>query len=118
MHARPPSRSGVPPGTGTKGPRSQDDDCQRERLDRLAADKRAYRARLKAGGASLKGVEVADLNALIEALLDLHWLPEGESENRKALVAAVGALLDDLAKPYRRVKSCPERTDRRRKPRL
>jgi hypothetical protein len=50
-------------------------------------------------------VPVTDINALIEALLDLHWLPEGESENRKALVAAVGALLDDIAKPYRRVRN-------------
>jgi hypothetical protein len=79
--------------------------AQRERLDKLATDKRAYRARLASGGASLKGVPVTDINALIEALLDLHWLPEGESENRKALVAAVGALLDDIAKPYRRVRN-------------
>ena len=37
------------------------------------------------------------------------------SEDRKALVVAVGAALDDIAKPYRR---CPVRTDKGRTPRL
>lgn len=64
---------------------------------RKAAIKRAYRARLKAGGASLKGVPITDIDALTEALIRLKWLDRAESEDRKLLVAAVGALLDDLA---------------------
>jgi hypothetical protein len=70
--------------------------------ERWRLSKRAYRTRLAAGGASLKGVPVTDVNALTEALMDLHWLDEAKSEDRKALAAAVGALLDDIAKPYRR----------------
>ena len=45
---------------------------------------------------------MTDVNALTEALMDLEWLPEEKSKDRKALVAAVGAMLDDIAKPYRR----------------
>ncbi len=66
----------------------------------------------------LNGLPVSDIDALTEAVIALEWLPEEKSEDRKALVAAVGALLDDIAKPYRRVKSCPRRTDRRCKPRV
>ena len=69
----------------------------RQRLDKRAACKRAYRARLEAGGASLKGVPIKDLNALIAVLINLRWLPEARSEDRNAIAAAVGALLDDLA---------------------
>ncbi len=90
----------------------------REQLDRLAADKRDYRRLIEDGGAVLSGVPVTDIDALTEAVIALEWLDEDKSEDRKALLAAVGAMLDDIAKPYRRVKSCPERTDRRRKPRL
>jgi hypothetical protein len=90
----------------------------RGHLDKLAADKRAYRSLIEDGGAVLKGLPVKDIGALTEALMDLEWLPEAKSEDRRALLAAIGALLDDIAKPYRRVKSCPERTDKRRKPRL
>ena len=82
---------------------------ERERLDKEAADKRAYRALIEAGGAPLKSVPVTDINALIEALIDLHWLKESEAEDRKALVVAVGALLDDIAKPYRRPLSGADR---------
>jgi hypothetical protein len=73
---------------------------ERERLDRLATNRRKYRARLSSGGASLKGVPIKNLNALIAVLSDLRWLPEEKSEDRKALVEAVGALLDDLAKAH------------------
>ena len=87
---------------------------ERERLDKLAADKRDYRSLIEGGGAVLKGVPVTDINALTEALLDLHWLDENKSEDRAALVAAVGAVLDDIAKPYRRPPLSDRRTDTRR----
>jgi len=73
-----------------------DDPEGRERA-KQAATKRAYRARLKAGGASLKGVPITDINVLTGALIELGWLPEDQSEDRKAIAAAVGAMLDDLA---------------------
>lgn len=41
-------------------------------------------------------IQVADLAGVIEALLDLGWLDEGEAEDRKAIGDAVGLLLDDL----------------------
>jgi len=69
-------------------------DRKRER-SRLV--KRAWRSRLKAGGAVLT-VPIADINGLTGVLMDLHWLAEDRSEDRTALVIAVGALLDDLAR--------------------
>jgi hypothetical protein len=74
---------------------------ERERLDKQAADKRVYRHLIDDGGAVLKGLPVRDINGLIEALLDLHWLPEGQAEDRKAICAAVGALLDDIVSRHR-----------------
>ncbi len=91
MHDRPPARR--------RRPRT--DPRIRRRLDRAAANRRTYRARLKAGGASLKAVPVTDIVALIEALIELRWLDENKSEDRAALVAAVGALLDDIASRHR-----------------
>jgi ABC transporter substrate binding protein len=38
-------------------------------------------------------VPVKDLNALIECLLELHWLSENESEDRKQIAAAAGGLM-------------------------
>jgi hypothetical protein len=69
--------------------------AERAHLDKLAADKKAYRDLIENGGALLRGLQVRDVNALTEALLDLRWLKECQSEDRKAL-------LDDIAKPYRR----------------
>jgi hypothetical protein len=67
-----------------------DNDKRRER--RLATErKRRYRALDKAGGAVLS-VPIKDLNALIETLLELRWLGEHESEDRKQIAIAVGAL--------------------------
>ena len=80
MHDRPPD----------------DDPKRRERLDREAADKRAYRALIDDGGAVLRGMPVHDINGLTELVTELGWLKEAKSEDRKALVAAVGAMLDDL----------------------
>ena len=72
---------------------------------RLASRRKArYRAVQAAGGAILQ-VKVADLNALTDALLTLRWLSEGESEDRRQIAAAVGAMLDDLAESQRR--KCP-----------
>jgi hypothetical protein len=45
---------------------------------------------------------VADLNAVAEVLLDLNWLQEASSEDRKAIGAAVGKLIDDLAASRKR----------------
>ncbi|WP_409188907.1 hypothetical protein [Bradyrhizobium sp. RDM4] len=116
MLTRPPARARG--RTGTAVPVLDSDDADRAHLDKLAADKRFYRRLIAGGGAVLKGVPVTDIDALIEAVVDLDWLPEETSEDRKALLAAVGAMIDDIAKPYRRAKSCPVRTDRPRKPRL
>jgi hypothetical protein len=72
-----------------------------ERRAQEAERKRRWRARQKAGGAVLP-VPIADLNALIATVLDLGWLPVQESEDRRAIAKAVGALLDDLAASWRR----------------
>lgn len=101
MHDHPP-RSRRRPRTDLKRERRRLAPGERDRLDKLAADKRAYRMLIDDGGAVLRSVPVKDIDALIEALLDLHWLPENKSEDRATLVAAVGAVLDDIAKPYRR----------------
>jgi hypothetical protein len=62
-----------------------------------AQRKRRYRARLSSGGGVL-AVPVRDLNRLIGTLLTLRWLAEDKSEDRCAIGAAVGAMLDDLAR--------------------
>ena len=100
MHDRTPSRRRQ--RTAKERQRRRLAPGERERLDREAANRRTYRARLAGGGASLKGVPITDVNALIEAVMDLQWLDAAKSEDRAALVLAVGALLDDIAKPYRR----------------
>lgn len=46
---------------------------------RATERKREYRKRLKDGSGVLS-VPVKDLNAVIEVVLDLHWLPEGKFE--------------------------------------
>jgi hypothetical protein len=43
-------------------------------------------------------VPTRDINKLIDALVTLRWLDISVSEDRKQIGAAVGALLDDLAK--------------------
>ena len=62
---------------------------------RRAKLKRDYRRLIDGGGAVLKSLPVRDINGLTEALIELRWLKEAESEDRKALAAAVGALIDD-----------------------
>jgi hypothetical protein len=57
--------------------------------------KRRWRKHLKDGGAVLR-VPVKDINATTGVLLDLRWLPLAESEDRKRIGEAVGALIDDL----------------------
>ncbi len=37
-------------------------------------------------------------NDVIEALMDLGWLPPGRSESRQAIGAAIAAMLGDLAR--------------------
>jgi hypothetical protein len=123
LHRPPPRRrhrftSACNPCAAAKRKRRRLTQEERERLDKLAADKRDYRHLIEDGGAVLDGLRIRDINALTEALVDLDWLPEEKSEDRKTLLAAVGAVLDDIASPYRRVKACPVRTDKRRKPRL
>jgi hypothetical protein len=70
-------------------------DHERRKAQAAAARKARYRQRLKTGGAVLM-VPVRDVNALIDRLVSLGWLDLGASEDRRAINAAVGALLDDL----------------------
>jgi hypothetical protein len=56
---------------------------------------RAYRARL-AAGRILVGVEVDA--AIVDFLVRLHWLREGDAGSRAKIGAAVGAMLADAAR--------------------
>jgi hypothetical protein len=67
-----------------------------ERRAQEAERKRRYRQRIKAGAAVLQ-VPIGDINRLIATVLDLGWLPVQESEDRREIAKAVGAMLDDLA---------------------
>jgi hypothetical protein len=62
-----------------------------------AQRKRRYRARLARGGGVLN-VPIQNMNALTEVLLNLKWLAYEKSEDRRAVSAAVGEMLDDLAR--------------------
>jgi hypothetical protein len=70
-------------------------DAERRRAA-ATARKARYRKLLAAGGAHLS-VPLKDLNGLITVLLDLQWLPETKSEDRKEIGIAIGLMLDDLA---------------------
>jgi hypothetical protein len=72
-----------------------DDPEGRERA-RKAAEKKAYRALIDGGGAMLDGMPVRDIDGLTELLIELEWLKEAASEDRKAVAVAIGAMLDDL----------------------
>jgi hypothetical protein len=69
-------------------PRSSSAVRQRERT-------RRYRQRLR-DGCVIAPVPVTD--QVIALLLDLHWLAEGESEDRQAIGEAIARMLKDTAK--------------------
>jgi hypothetical protein len=113
MHTRPPTSTGISPGTGTASP-FQDND--RQRLDRQAADKRErrriaqrnYRRRYDAGKFTV-AVEV-DLR-VVDMLRATVWLKIGDigdsagkkieeltSADRKTIGAVLAAMLADAAK--------------------
>lgn len=54
-----------------------------------------YRQRLKRGEGIAPTVYDAEIIGL---LLDLHWLAEGESEDRRAIGEAISRMLKDTAK--------------------
>jgi hypothetical protein len=86
MRARPPSRSGVPPGTGTKGPRSQDDDRKRA-LRRERKKRREARA-----AAGLSCCTVEHDAAMLEFLIATHWLGESDADDPAKVGEAVAAM--------------------------
>lgn len=59
-----------------------------------SARQRRHRARLKAGQV-VAPVEVS--MPVIEALIDLHWLPVEVSEDRKQIAKAIASILDEMA---------------------
>jgi hypothetical protein len=65
------------------------------RRERRRDRQRRYRARLKACEIVLP---VVVSHAIIALLLDLGWLPVPLSEDRRAIAAAIRALLEDTAK--------------------
>ena len=59
---------------------------------------RARRCRQrKARGQAVLLVPVTDYHALLNVLIDAKWLGEAESEDRRQVEKAVGAVLSDLA---------------------
>ena len=73
--------------------------------------KARYRRLLKSGGGFLV-VPLGDKDAVTAALLDFNWLDPRQSENKKMVAKAAGALLDDLGAWHK--KDCLAWTDSQR----
>jgi hypothetical protein len=72
-----------------------------ERRRRLTRERKArWRAAIKSG-AGVVSVTLQDLNATTGLLLDLGWLDVAQSEDRKAIGAALGRMISDMVERER-----------------